>query len=408
MLTTTLALAALTLPGSGEVTWFHGTHESAVEAAKAEKKYLLTYFWADTENCARLYSETMSAEPVTELMGEMVCFSANAGDDAGRALLDTYGLTTVPALLVTGPDGRDEEMITGFLSPAAFVDEMTRVRNGINTISDLSKRAHKRHASKDEEFAVRKQLAEKLGALGRMEESERVFEEMLDDDKKMNTAVVAKMKYDELVHRTLGDDEDPSAWDLKPMERFVSKLPKKNRKGRFGGYIDLAGLYYESGRMSDLVGAYRAAWENRPEDFDSMGAAFGMVDSLVYLGEELSSKERALALEIASGLHATIVASHGERCSACDGSSDDCPTWKADEEAIREGQRTGRFVTDRPTFFKPYAQYQLARAKRLNGELDQAIALMERVVAVRGDGDTFGATLRAMKDARGAEAQGSY
>ena len=227
-----LALAALPLTGGGEVTWFDGAREAAIEAAKEEGRYLLTYFWANTENCQRLYAETMQAEPVVEIMAEMVCFSANAGEDGGRAILDSYGLTTVPALLVTGPNGEDEEMLTGFMSAGAFVAEMNRIRNGVNTISDLRERAGKRYKVRDEDYAVRKMLADKLETLGRKDESAAILAELREKDRKVTTQVVAEMYFSEMVEQLYEEQgEDLSLWDFEPLEAHVAKLPKKNQKG---------------------------------------------------------------------------------------------------------------------------------------------------------------------------------
>lgn len=146
MLTTTLALAALTLtPGAselpaaeGELVWFDGMHTSAVGTAVKEQKLLLTYFWANTDNCAKLFSETMADEGVIAEMSEMICYSANAGEPQGRKLLERYGLQTVPALLVTGLEGSEEEMMVGFMDARTFINEIQRIKRGENTISNLS------------------------------------------------------------------------------------------------------------------------------------------------------------------------------------------------------------------------------------------------------------------------------
>ena len=98
-----------------------------------------------------------------------------------------------------------------------------------------------------------------------------------------------------------------------------------------------------------------------------------------------------------------IVEDHADHCEGCDGADDACEGYAAHEEAVNEGQRTGFFVKDRPTFFKPYAMYQLAKCERLNGGTAEATALMERAVKLRPDNEEYVATLESLRHPEGME-----
>jgi hypothetical protein len=78
LITATLGLTGPVEPGVSGLDWLSGPHGAALERARGTERLLLTYFWADTENCRRLYNETMSDEGVVAALSEQVLYSADA------------------------------------------------------------------------------------------------------------------------------------------------------------------------------------------------------------------------------------------------------------------------------------------------------------------------------------------
>ncbi len=367
MLTTTLALATLALASGteGEVVWFQGAHAAAIEAAKTEKKPLLTYFWANTENCSRLYSETMGDPGVAAEMREMICFSANAGDDAGRALLEKYGLETVPALLFIGADGNAEEMMTGFMNAGTFVSEIQRIKRGENTISNLRQRVAAEHEGLEEELAARKMLADKLAAVGDDEEAREMLDSVLARDKRGATVVGALAHTDRIIETIARKGgTDMAAWDLRPLAKFVQRVPEP--KAKFESRLVLAGLEIDTGKRTDGVATYMRAWKERPEADGVLNSGFGIVDQLAHLGDELTNTQKQFALTVAHDLVGLV----------------------------HEGEGEGEGEGD----MRPYALFQVARCQQLNGANAEALATMDKVLELRPENEDYVAFRNALAE----------
>jgi len=406
MLSTTLALAALALAspteGEGEgVAWYEGAHMNAVGEAREQKKLLLTYFWANTENCSRLYTETMSDEGVVREMADLICFSANAGEDQGRALLDHYKLQTVPAILITGLDGESEEMLVGFMDAATFVSEIQRIKRGENTISDLRAKIAGEHEDLETELEERQMLAVKLGNIGAGEEAEALHLSILERDPKATT-VLGSQAHVERILNELNEEygDDLSGWDFKPLEKFVKKV--KSPVGKFEARVTLAGYECEAGRHNEGIKTYRTAWKSRPkEEVAVMNSGFGIVDRIAYYGDELTSKEKAFALQVARDLVALTEFDQAQPCKACaegkdgemakvDGEGDGASGCECDGDG--DGDGDGAVA---------YARYQVARCLALNGDKQDAIDTMELVLGQQPENETYMTYLASLKTDEG-------
>ena len=397
MLMTTLALTAFAFAaGDGGVTWFDGSHTTAIEAAAKENKPLLTYFWANTENCSRLYNETMSNPLVVAEMSDMVCFSANAGDDQGRKLLEKYKLNTVPAMLVIGADGEAEEMLVGFIDASTFVFEMQRIKRGENTISDLRRKVAGEHEDLEGELAQRKMLAEKLGFVGDESGAEEMLQSIFDRDKKGTTVVGALAHTDRIIGEiSESGGEDLSTWNLKPLAKFVKRIP--NPEAKFEGRLVLAGLELESGNQNDGVSTYMQAWKDRPEVESALNSGFTIVDRIAYLGDELTNRQREFALLVATDVVTLIDERASRPCEACgkNGGEASAEVVSDDGEDMGDGGECGCEENDG---LRPYALYQVARCQQLSGDEAAALSTMESVVTLVPDNETYVAFRDSLAD----------
>ena len=68
-----------------------------------------------------------------------VSYHLNVDSTQNKELASRYNITGIPAYIFVDEEGNEIDRIVGFREPAAYLAEMTRIRNGINTIPDLSK-----------------------------------------------------------------------------------------------------------------------------------------------------------------------------------------------------------------------------------------------------------------------------
>ena len=262
-----LALLGTTVLGSGlaaESEWHSGPLEPALERARAESRRLLLYFWMDgSQHCARLWGETLSAERAGEALEELVCFGAKVTDPNGAELVQRFGVTTLPTMLFLTPAGEVDDVILGFIPLTDLLDELARIAADSGTVSDLRARS----AAAPDDLDLRLLLAQKLGHVGLTDESEEVLESIRRADPEGLTVVGAQLAFYEARDGVIAgarDPDDPGTYDLRPLERHVARIVPP--PVRFEGWNWLARTEEARGRGREARAAYRAAWEDVPEN----------------------------------------------------------------------------------------------------------------------------------------------
>lgn len=56
---------------------------------------------------------------------------------ANDALAERYNIHSIPSFVFVNEDGDEIDRIVGYMPPAEYLAEMTRIRNGVNTVPDL-------------------------------------------------------------------------------------------------------------------------------------------------------------------------------------------------------------------------------------------------------------------------------
>jgi len=383
MLTTLLAVASLSFtPIDESIEWFGGSYEEAQTAAAEQHKLLLTYFWANTPSCQQLYSQTMDNEAVVAQMNGMICYSANVTEAAPRAIFDAYGLSTIPALMVTDDEGQELEVMTGFMGAGTFTNEFNRIHNGVNTIPDLRERMQGGFASLDAELALRKMLADKLALIGQTDESERMLEAISARDPKNRTYTVAMLRFNELASGISAEIEDPSQWGLSSLEKFIKTLPKKNKRARFDSAVQLAFMQLSGERTGAAHKRFLSAWKDRPADYTAIPSSSRILNQLVNSEQELTPKQQKFARTLANNNLAILERDHAAHCDreGCDGSNRLCDNYARDEAAVTAGLQSGRFVTGRATLRRASIEFQVAQAEHLNGNDDRAAEILNMLI----------------------------
>ncbi len=351
----------LAQPGDDAVAWRFGPFQQTIRAAQGEAKSILIYFWMPgSDNCTRMYEETLQSEEGARATESFVCYSASPGDPAGAQLFERYGITTVPAIRIATPSGDLDDGLDGFSDVATFVAELARVERKEGTLRDLLARS----AAEPDDLDLRNLLAGKHLDLGDQAEHDRLQQSIQDDDPKGETVIGAQLHFGALTTEVIGSAQRPDELDLERVRTHVRAiLPEAPR---FNGLTFLAGLEDARGDFEASLAVYREAWENVPE-----ARVLNWGDFLArhfWSERELASKEdKALALDMA---RRAVARAELMKAGSDDGfgnrySGDDYDRWLAQRLDV------------------------LARCAYMNGARKEAIDVLERMLELDPDNPVY-------------------
>lgn len=67
----------------------------------------------------------------------LISYHLNSDSTEGRELRKKFNVRGIPSFVFVDDDGNEIDRIVGYMPPKEYLAEMTRIRNGINTIPDL-------------------------------------------------------------------------------------------------------------------------------------------------------------------------------------------------------------------------------------------------------------------------------
>lgn len=356
---------------SSSIEWHNGTFFSALGAAGESEKNILIYFWAnESEQCSRLYGETMSQEPVIEKMGDFLCYSANTGDAAAYKLVEKFNISTLPTLLVVTPHSEIEDAITGYIDGGGLTQELARVLRGEATVSDFRRKAE----AAPEDVEVQYAYSVKLRDCGAIETADEIDANLRALDPKGMTPVVSRMLMSDVIDSILEPNKkddgsiDWMAVDLAPLHEFLADAQHADTLYR--GWSWVAYVDTESERHAESRAAYMAAYPHCGDD-DALGFCKKVSQHFFETREtELSKDEAKFALRAAERAHEEALA------------------W-LEVAKKREGRFEGMSDADLDGMVNGMqAEYLdvLAGAYYLNGKAKKAIELEERCHELAPDG----------------------
>jgi thiol:disulfide interchange protein len=111
--------------GGGKVTWLNDWSEALSEAQSQNKPILINFYADICPACTRMDQTTFSDEELgVFLNSNFICLRSNVGRST---LYAKYGITAVPTIVFTEPDGYDMQYeidrIVGYLNAAGFYQE---------------------------------------------------------------------------------------------------------------------------------------------------------------------------------------------------------------------------------------------------------------------------------------------
>jgi len=304
MLLPILALAASTwVPPSAptapapEVEWLSGSLSEALSRARLEDKLVFAYFWTNTsQQCQRTWTDAITSQAGQAALEQYVCFSAPLGGESTTALVQEFNITTLPTMLILSSDGEAEDALLGYHSETLLASDLGRILNGVDTVS--SRRALADAAPDD--LDLRFSLAAKLDHVGAKEESQRLYDSIIEEDPRGLTAVSARLQLWKVMREIAADADDPNApatFELGPIYRHMTRV--KPDEVIVEGWDWIAQMEGERGERSKVLKAMRKAWPHMSSDNQTL--AWGLRTATYHIDnrDELSASDKAFALKIA-------------------------------------------------------------------------------------------------------------
>ena len=302
--------------------------------------------------------------------------SADAGHPRGARLVQRFGVTTLPTMLVIAPDGRVDDALIGYITPQAFAAEMQRIQGGQGTVGALRARLEEQ----PEDLQRMLDLAVKLQQVGAAEESKALLEGIRERDPAGETVVGAQLKLWDVQNAITGaaaDPADATTLDLTPLYEHLPKIQPEPI--RFQAWDWLARIENQRGERAKACRAYEEAWRYIPEP--AVGDwGFTLVDLYWGMRDELTEGDRAFVLEVATRVAARV-------------------------EAMVEAEPAERFGMDDEAFAGYHAEVLdlLARAQFMGGDATTALGTLERALELDPDNGELRARLETLRAPRSAK-----
>ncbi len=387
MLLTTLLLSASVAtpaPATAELEWFDGPFMSALGASKHEEKPILVYFWSgQSEQCAHLWQETLSKPECADILDDFVLVSADTADKAGYALVERFGIKTLPTLLVVDASGHADDAILGHIGLGGLAHEIERIESGEGTVTSL--RAAVASAPKD--LDARMALAIKLGDVGNWSGLESERDAMYELDPQFEHLATAKMRLWQWKEEAQSSEEAIASFDIAPVAAFIAK--SEHGEIRFAGHSWLAGMAdhredAEAGRTHRV-----ALWADIPQTAVAQ-EGFAITKRFYEQREELSRKEKAFALEVAQATLASV-----QGWSTKTGCGDGCQCGGCTEGCVGDEYGSQRLAKRELYVARAYAA--LACAYELNGKKKDAIAAIDSSLELDPQNEVYQSRREALK-----------
>lgn len=154
----------------GDLAWFEGSYEQALEEAARTDRILFLDFWTAWCPWCRSMGKETYANPgvVEEFSTGVLCFSVDAESLEGRRIVASFGVRDFPSLLFLEPDGTPLDALSGFLTAPRLRAEVGRIRRGEDTVSDFRRRID----DDGDDLVARISLSAKLRRFARTQEAE--------------------------------------------------------------------------------------------------------------------------------------------------------------------------------------------------------------------------------------------
>ncbi len=305
---------AIQVPGTararGRVTWQGGSYEALGAKAKAEKRAVLIYLWAqDSRWCARLEAEALSDAKLVESLQPVLAWNADGDQGAGKMLADRFGVAVLPVLLYFDTDGRAVDRLDGYQLKPRYCDEVARVLRNEDTLPDLGRQVN----ALPDDLELRTRYASKLSALGDHVGYESQIEAIRKRDTKRKSLFMRREEYAAKLAAIQEHFEAAREINPGPLVRFLEQ--ERHPELLFEGYRALSSMHLQRAdeleaaqqlivarsKRADLRATIAKAANYLPQDPAlQVGFALDTVGVFARFPGDLSDADRLLLLKLSS------------------------------------------------------------------------------------------------------------
>jgi len=139
----------------GKVDWFEGTYEELLEKAREESRVIMLSFYSDTcRYCSELDREAFSNDEVVEALEPVLCFVVDADTPGGKAIDALYPTDGhYPTQVFLDSDGSLRDRIKGYHAVSVFRPELERILADEYTLGHLRRMVEKEPENIDHVWA---------------------------------------------------------------------------------------------------------------------------------------------------------------------------------------------------------------------------------------------------------------
>jgi len=286
-----------------QVAWYSGSYNAAVAEARDTGKLLFLAFvpeWSDYSR--KLVDETFPDGTVAKELNDLICLKYTEEDNVSRQIIRLYNVDQFPSIVVAEPNGKIEDLITGFIPAQPLVGELRRIKSANDTVSARRDLAE----ATPSDLNLRWSLADKLRNVNDTRRARKVMETIRAADPEGLTLagarVAAQDVWDAIEAAAPGGSD---TWDIAPMVAYVESL--EIDLAAFDGWNGLARHHTSLFRAPQARAAFMRAWTRIPPD-QVLNWGNDVATFFRESEDPLTDAEKAFALEIAEKAAARAVA----------------------------------------------------------------------------------------------------
>lgn len=144
--------------------------------------------------CKKMDALTLSDPSVLHEMRELVPFSVNTTDQSNATLVRRFKTRAPPTLVFLEPSGELRDVLSGYIPPKVFLDELRRVKRNERTLTDLRSRIGR----DEKDLEARYDLALKMKEIGDVRGYKKELETIRVLDPKGHSVPARRLKLEEL------------------------------------------------------------------------------------------------------------------------------------------------------------------------------------------------------------------
>jgi len=287
----------------GAVEWFRGRYSSARNRAEAQGKWTIVAFWMDGSPWSRrLIDDTFGDAAVADRLDGLMCLNVDLTRRADGTLLDQrakeyttrFPVAILPSIFLVSPDGRLEDVLTGYIPPQPFLAEIDRIQGHDRTLTGFERAVD----SSPEDIAGRLSLAQKYEDLGDLAARDIQLTKVKELDP-AEVSLPVRRRNLSIVRESMTSlfNDDEGIYDTTPLEEFLDE--EEHPELLVEGWSYLADLYPRVDRAEDGRMALQFLWRHIAEP-DRMNRGSDIARILWEQREDLAKGDRKFALEVAS------------------------------------------------------------------------------------------------------------